>query len=67
MRTEEPALLARFAFQLAQKFNAFYHRYPILRESDPTKKALRLFVAQIFRKQMAAALELMGVPVPARM
>ena len=67
MRAEEPALLARFAFQLAQKFNAFYHRYPILRESDPTKKALRLFVVQIFRKQMAAALELMGVPVPARM
>jgi len=67
MRAEEPALLARFAFQLAQKFNAFYHRYPILRESDPTKKALRLFVVQIFRKQMTAALELMGVPVPARM
>ena len=67
MHAEEPALLARFAFQLAQKFNAFYHRYPILRESDPTKKALRLFVVQIFRKQMAAALELMGVPVPARM
>jgi hypothetical protein len=38
-----------------------------LRESDPTKKALRLFVVQIFRKQMTAALELMGVPVPARM
>ncbi len=64
---EEPALLARFAFQLAQKFNAFYHRYPILRETDPTKKAMRLFVVQIFRRQMAAALELLGVAVPARM
>jgi len=67
VRSEEPALLARFAFQLAQKFNAFYHRYPILRESDTTKKALRLFVVQMFRKQMTAALELMGVPVPAQM
>jgi arginyl-tRNA synthetase len=67
VRSEEPALLARFAFQLAQKFNAFYHRYPIWRESDATKKALRLFVVQIFRKQMTVALELMGVPVPARM
>ena len=66
-RAEEPALLARFAFQLAQKFNAFYHRYPILKESDPTKKALRLFVVQIFRQQMAAAMQLLGVSVPARM
>ena len=66
-RAQEPALLARFAFQLAQKFNAFYHQYPILRESDPTKKAMRLFVVQIFRRQMAAALQLLGVSVPARM
>ena len=66
-RAEEPALLARFAFQLAQKFNAFYHQYPILRESDPTKKTMRLFVVQIFRRQMAAALQLLGVSVPARM
>ncbi len=66
-RAEEPALLARFAFQLAQKFNAFYHQYPILRESDPTKKAMRLFVVQIFRRQMAAALQLLGVSVPDRM
>ena len=66
-RAEEPALLARFAFQLAQKFNAFYHQYPILRESDPTKKSMRLFVVQIFRRQMATALQLLGVSVPARM
>ena len=66
-RAQEPALLARFAFQLAQKFNAFYHQYPILRESDPTKKAMRFFVVQIFRRQMAAALQLLGVSVPARM
>lgn len=66
-RAEEPALLARFAFQLAQRFNAFYHRYPVWKEPDPTKKALRLFAVQLFRRQMTAALELMGVPVPARM
>jgi arginyl-tRNA synthetase len=43
-RTEEPALLARFSFQLAQRFNALYHRYPILRESNPTIQAIRLFI-----------------------
>ncbi len=66
-RTEEPAHLARFARELAQKFNAFYHRYSILRESDPVKQALRLFVVQIYRRQMNRALGLMGIPVPERM
>jgi arginyl-tRNA synthetase len=66
-RTEEPSHLARFALQLAQKFNAFYHLYPILREEDPSKQALRLFVVQVFRRQMARALDLMGIPIPERM
>ncbi len=66
-RTEEPAHLAGFAFQLAQKFNAFYRRYHILREPDPTKQSLRLFVVQLFRRQMTEALGLMGIPVPEKM
>ena len=32
--TTEPAYLAKHAFQLAQLFNTFYHRYPILAEAD---------------------------------
>jgi arginyl-tRNA synthetase len=66
-RTEEPSHVARFALQLAQKFNAFYHRYPILREEDAAKQALRLFAVQVFRRQMARALDLMGIPIPERM
>jgi arginyl-tRNA synthetase len=66
-RTEEPAFLARFTLALAQKFNAFYHRYPIKQEPDPHQQAMRLFVADLFRRQMSRALELMGIPVPARM
>jgi len=66
-RTEEPAHLAGFAFQLAQKFNAFYRSYHILHEADPAKQSLRLFVVQIFRRQMTKALELMGIEVPEKM
>ena len=66
-RTEEPAHVARFALQLAQKFNAFYHRYPILRESDAAKQALRLFVIQLFRRQMSRTLNVLGIPIPERM
>ena len=38
LATSEPAVVAKFAFQLAQSFNNFYHRHPILREPDPGKK-----------------------------
>ena len=36
--TTEPAYLAKHAFQLAQLFNTFYHRYPILSETDEGRK-----------------------------
>ncbi len=36
----EPAHVARYAFQLAQAFNNFYHQYPILSETDREKKRI---------------------------
>lgn len=67
VRTEEPAHLARFALVLAQRFNGFYHRYHIASEPDETKRALRLLAVQMFYREHTRALELMGIPVPARM
>jgi len=67
VRTEEPAHLARFALVLAQRFNNFYHRYHIASEEDATKRRLRLLAVQMFYREHRAALELMGIPVPARM
>ena len=40
--TTEPAYLAKHAFQLAQLFNTFYHRYPILSETDEGRKRFLL-------------------------
>src|ERR1039458_2512084 len=40
--TTEPAYLAKHAFQLAQLFNAFYHRYPILSEPDEGRRTFLL-------------------------
>ena len=31
----EPAHVAKYAFQLAQAFNNFYHGYPVLSEENP--------------------------------
>jgi arginyl-tRNA synthetase len=60
----EPAQLARFAFQLAQSFNNFYHHYHILNETDPERKAFLLWMTTYFLRELAGVLEIMGIPAP---
>ncbi len=65
--TLELATLARHAFGLAQTFNHFYHRQPILQEPDAETRNRRLAVARIFRREMSSLLGLLGIPGPGRM
>jgi arginyl-tRNA synthetase len=59
--------LAKFAFNLCQKFNAYYHKYPILNEADPARRDLRILTIHTVREVLAEALSLMGIPRPTRM
>jgi arginyl-tRNA synthetase len=63
----EPAHLAKWAFQLAQKFNLFYHKYHILSEPDEARRALLIAITQLVRGRLVAALELLGIEAPERM
>jgi arginyl-tRNA synthetase len=63
----ELSLAARHALELAQRFNALYHRHPILQEKDAAVRAARLATAQIFRRGLETLGELLGVPVPEKM
>ena len=65
--TTEPAYLAKHVFQLAQLFNTFYHRYPILTETDEARKRFLLATAAVVRRELVAALKVMGIEVPAVM
>jgi arginyl-tRNA synthetase len=65
--TSEPAYLAKYAFQLAQQFNNFYHRHHILNETDPTRKALLLATAAVAQREMVRALGYLGIEAPERM
>jgi arginyl-tRNA synthetase len=67
VRSLEFSVLAKYAFGLAQLFNAFYHQYPILGESDADRKRWRAAGVAYFRNQLTRALDLMGIEVPARM
>jgi arginyl-tRNA synthetase len=62
--TAEPAYLARYAFQLAQQFNNFYHRHHVLNETDLTRRALLLATAAVARREMVRALGYLGIEAP---
>lgn len=63
----EPAQLARYAFQVAQTFNNFYHQHHILNEGDREKKAFLLWMTQFFLDELRGVLEVMGIPAPEAM
>ena len=64
---QEPAFLARFAFELAQAFNVFYHKHHILSEKDPEKRAFLLLITALVREQLVIALRIMGITAPEKM
>jgi arginyl-tRNA synthetase len=64
---QEPALVAKWAFALAQQFNLFYHKHHILSEADAEKKAFLLLLADLVQRQLTRALDLLGIEVPEKM
>ena len=67
VRTLELSVLAKYAFGLAQMFNGFYHKYPILNEERSDVRLWRAAAVAYYRAQLTRALELMGCTVPAKM
>ena len=63
----EPAMLARYAFALAQQFNNFYHRHHILTETDEARKMLLLATAAVARRELVRVLGWLGITVPSAM
>ena len=63
----EPANIAKYTFTLAKAFSRFYQRYHILQEPDPVRQAVLITVAQIIRRQLIAALAILGINVPTQM
>jgi len=63
----EPAHVARYAFQLAQAFNTFYHDYQVLSEENPEKRTFLLWMTDYFRRQLEQTLGVLGIAVPVYM
>jgi arginyl-tRNA synthetase len=65
--TLELSIIARHALDLAQRFNAVYHKHPVLQEEDAQLRDARLGATQIFTAGLTTLCDLLGVPVPERM
>ena len=65
--TTEPAYAAKYAFQLAQQFNNFYHKHHILTETDEARKSFLLATAAVVRRALIESLKLMGIEAPSVM
>jgi len=64
---QEPAFVTKYAFQLAQAFNNFYHKHHILSELDAQKRAFLLSITDLAEKQLVRALQLLGIQSPEKM
>ena len=71
VRSLEFSVLAKYAFTLAQGFNGWYNLDParssILNEERADVRRWRAAAVLYVRDQLARALDLMGITVPARM
>jgi arginyl-tRNA synthetase len=64
---QEPAFVAKYAFQLAQAFNNFYHKHHILSEADEQKRAFLLGLTEIVERELVSALRFLGIEAPEKM
>jgi arginyl-tRNA synthetase len=64
---QEPAFVAKYAFQLAQEFNNFYHKHHILNEPDEQKRAFLLRLTELVEARLVETLKLLGIEAPEKM
>src|SRR5260370_22122779 len=63
----EPAHVARYAFQLSQAFNNFYHEYPVIHEENHERRTFLLWMCDYFGRQLESTLDVLGIVAPVYM
>jgi arginyl-tRNA synthetase len=63
----ELSLLAKYLFSLAQSFNVFYSKYPILNEKDPEERSLRFAIMELVEAKLKIGTYILGIETPERM
>jgi len=63
----EPAILAKYNFNLAKAMHLFHHNHRIISEENAVKRAVLMVVADLARRALTNGLKTMGIEVPERM
>ncbi len=69
VRTEEPSVMTRHAFQIAQAFHGYYQNpaHTVLRAETEDLRAVRVLVVNLFVRHTTDVEGLLGIPIPDRM
>jgi len=62
-----PAIVANYIYELACRFNQFYHECPIAREENIALQKLRLILTQSTARVLQGGLLLLGIQTPEQM
>jgi arginyl-tRNA synthetase len=59
----KPLIIANYVYELARRFNDFYHACPVLQAEEP-KRSARLALVAATRQALANGLNLLGIAAP---
>lgn len=60
----EPAHVAKYAFQLAQSFNNFYHEHAVIAEENQDRRFVLLWLTGYVRDRLLSILGVLGIEQP---
>ena len=66
VQTYDPSHIAKYTFELAQAFNAFYAACPVLTVEEDVR-AVRLTLVSLVRQIMISGLRLLGIETVEKM
>lgn len=67
LQNSELSTIANYTYSLCQKFNHYYHLFPIISEKDQVLKKLRIGTMMLVKDRLEKLFGIMGIPVPEKM
>ena len=67
LKNQEISGIANHIYNLCQKFNHYYHLFPIISEKNQKHKDMRIQLLWVVKDKLEKLLAIMGIPIPARM
>ncbi|UCH95195.1 MAG: arginine--tRNA ligase [Candidatus Aminicenantes bacterium] len=67
LENHELSGIANYTYSLCQKFNHFYHLFPIIAEQNLQLKQLRLQLLLLVKAALEKLVGIMGIPIPEKM